>query len=144
MNPTEAYQAQPHAAPAPAGTPPRTDDSGVSRAVEEYLALVGQGCPPSQQQFLARYPELAPVLEECLAALDFLHSAAPQLGQAATRPAAADEELHPTAALGDFRLLRELGRGGMGVVHEAEQLSRGRRVALKVLPFACSLAARQL
>src|SRR5262249_36215457 len=46
--------------------------------------------------------------------------------------------------LGDFRLIRQLGRGGMGVVYEAEQLSLNRRVALKVLPFAAALDSRRL
>ncbi len=46
--------------------------------------------------------------------------------------------------LGEFRLIREIGRGGMGVVYEAEQISLGRRVALKVLPLAAALDPRQL
>src|SRR2546421_7146285 len=47
-------------------------------------------------------------------------------------------------ALGDYHVLRVVGRGGMGIVYEAEQLSLNRRVALKVLPFAAALDPRQL
>src|SRR5262249_4932248 len=46
--------------------------------------------------------------------------------------------------LGDFRIVREVGKGGMGIVYEAEQISLRRRVALKVLPFASTLDAKQL
>ncbi len=49
-----------------------------------------------------------------------------------------------TRTLGDYRLLRRIGSGGMGVVYEAEQLSLARRVALKVLPHASTLDPRRI
>jgi serine/threonine protein kinase/WD40 repeat protein len=71
-----------------------------------------------------------------------------KLGSPAPEPSLelgnAELETPLPSPLGDFHLLREVGRGGMGVVYEAEQMSLHRRVALKVLPFAATLDQRQL
>lgn len=119
---------------------PSKSESRLVQVLDEYLAALDAGKAPSKEEFIARYPELAGDLAECLESLEFIRRAAvlavPE-GDVVTD--AADG-----ARLGDFRILREVGRGGMGVVYEAEQLSLGRRVALKVLPFAGALDARQL
>jgi aminoglycoside phosphotransferase (APT) family kinase protein len=91
--------------------------------LDKYLADLKDGRPPDRPAILAAHPALAGQLDSCLAALEFIHRA--------ELPGAADAP----AVLGDFRIVREIGRGGMGVVYEAEQQSLKRRVALKVLRF---------
>jgi serine/threonine protein kinase/WD40 repeat protein len=67
---------------------------------------------------------------EELACIDMMHRVWPgELG-------APEFEAFASSTLGDFRIIRMLGRGGMGEVYEAEQQSMFRRVALKILPFA--------
>ena len=90
------------------------------RVLEEYLAGVEKGQAPERAQLLAAHPALAPQLEQCLAGIEFIH-------RGARTSAGAPRHL------GDFELVREIGRGGMGVVYEARQLSLHRKVALKVL-----------
>jgi serine/threonine protein kinase/Flp pilus assembly protein TadD len=119
-------------------------DPRVIEAVEAYLAELESGHMPDRHVFLAKHPEIAGVLTECLDALQFVHAVTPRLQPRSGEPAGGIEELQPATPLGDFQIVGEVGRGGMGVVYEATQLSLGRRVALKVLPFAAALDARQL
>src|SRR5262249_13075003 len=91
--------------------------------------------------YLRRYPEFAAELAQCFADWKWF----PRQGRPAAPPGAAPEPAPPAGSLlGDFRLMREVGRGGMGAVYEAEPGSLGRRGALKVLPFAATMDPRQL
>jgi serine/threonine protein kinase len=144
-----ATAARPASAAPASGAAANLDDPRVHQAMEEYLRLLQGGGRPDREEFLARYPEVAAALAACLQGLDFVHAAGaelshPAVGAGAGEGLTAADAVEPAEALGDFRLLREVGRGGMGVVYEAVQISLGRRVALKVLPLAAALDARQL
>ena len=127
---TEAFRTPPSQASA--------EDSRVVPAVKEYLAALERGKPVSRAEFLSRHSEIAVELAMCLDALDVLHAAGdlrPEVAGSIDYLMTENRHL----PLGDFRIAREIGRGGMGIVYEATQLSLARRVALKVLPFVASL-----
>jgi serine/threonine protein kinase len=125
--------------------PPSDDNPRLRQAVQEYLHQLEAGQRPDRQEFAARFPDLAEEMAPYLEALDMVHITVPHLSSStAANPAPPGGETVPPEPIGDFLLVREIGRGGMGVVYEAVQRSLGRRVALKVLPFAASLDARQL
>ncbi|MHC4732412.1 MAG: protein kinase domain-containing protein, partial [Planctomycetota bacterium] len=116
------------------------DDERIVCELRTYQAALEAGELPDRAGLLARFPEMADELAGVLDGLDFVNQVAPQLQEGAHR----DGDLHSSTPVGDFRILKEVGRGGMGVVYEAEQMSLGRRVALKVLPFAAVLDSRYL
>jgi serine/threonine protein kinase len=124
-----------------AGVGTASEESLVGQAADEFLARVERGEAPAVEEYAARFPQIAQVLRRVLPALAVLRSSARPPQCRGLPPA----DGGPCAGrLGDYRIIREVDRGGMGVVYEAEQISLGRRVALKVLPFAAAVEPRQL
>jgi tetratricopeptide (TPR) repeat protein len=110
---------------------PSRDYELADQLAEEFARRYARGERPSVKEYCDRYPELADLLPDLLPAMAQIEQVKEGLAGAEDRPAAPPAP--PARQLGDFHILREVGRGGMGVVYEAEQLSLGRRVALKVL-----------
>jgi serine/threonine protein kinase/cytochrome c-type biogenesis protein CcmH/NrfG len=110
-------------------------DSLVAQVADEFRERQCNGEKPDIDEYARRHPHVADLLRKVLGALELIHDSLPGGLQSAEAV---------TGTLGDFRILREVGRGGMGIVYEAEQISLRRRIALKILPFAAAMDPRHL
>jgi serine/threonine protein kinase len=120
--------------------------------LDQYLVSLDQHIPESADSICQQNPDVAEAFRTYLSTLEKLHGFAQGMRGAAALNAAANVE--PGAEntprtfhdfqLGDFKILHEIGRGGMGIVYEACQQSINRRVAIKVLPAASALNTRQI
>ena len=110
---------------------PQPDSNPLEALAALFVEQHRRGEAPSVEEYALEHPELAAQIRELFPTIATLERV--RAGQ----ERAEEGRLPPSAAtlerLGDFRIVREIGRGGMGIVYEATQESLGRRVAVKVL-----------
>src|SRR5262245_63443363 len=107
-------------------------DTRLDEVVAEYLKAQVRGDGSDRGDWIARHPDLAPALDAFFADFDHVHGVTAPLRQA----------LSPTPCrrgqnIGPYKVLDEIGAGGMGVVYLAEHVQMDRRVALKMLRAGC-------
>lgn len=105
--------------------------ASLEQVLDQYLDELASGGSPDQEVYLRANPDLSDALRGVFKTLDFVEATSRSLNAS---------QLEQGQQLGEFRIIREVGRGGMGVVYEAIQAPLNRRVALKVLPGGALLS----
>jgi len=111
---------------------------------DEFAQRCRSGDRPSVADYAARHPEFADRIEQLFPAVGLMEQLRREESVAREAAMRRSSLSPPPEHLGDFDILQEIGRGGMGIVYEAEQRSLSRRVALKVLPKHALLCDKEL
>ena len=104
-------------------TQPFAENPQLANVLDQYLDDLQNGRACSRESLIAQHPHLEADLNECLEGIDMLAG----LG--------VGSDLAPKQ-MGDFEIIRPIGRGAMGVVYEARQISLKRTVAVKMLRYS--------
>ena len=112
----------------------------LTRLADEFAARYRAGERPALKEYIDRYPALEAEIRELFPAMVEIEQVKEDRQEDLTQT---PEPVSPTLEkLGDYRIIRQVGKGGMGIVYEAEQMSLGRHVALKVLPASMLVDAK--
>jgi WD40 repeat protein/tRNA A-37 threonylcarbamoyl transferase component Bud32 len=118
----------------PSDSLPADREQRLNEVIAAYLEAARAGRAPDRQELLAHHPDLAEELAAFFAGHDKLQQlAVPDTASPATASAPADGLPSTIRSFGDYELLEEIARGGMGVVYKARQVSLNRIVALKMI-----------
>ncbi len=118
---------------------PTIPQDSIDAVIAAYLEAVDAGRSPDRQELLNRYPRHAEQLRSFFADHDRMNQAAAPLRLRETSDSSSDAASSPDGALprvryfGDYELLEEIARGGMGIVYKGRQVSLHRIVALKMI-----------
>ena len=119
------------------------DRDPFEELASDFSRRLRSGETPSIEDYASSHPNLADEIRELFPTIAAMEKSKARSTAKESKPAPVSEGL-PLNQLGDFRILGEIGRGGMGIVYEAEQISLGRNVAVKVLPKQALLDERHL